>query len=470
MSSFPFHIKEHVVPCQHIREWARATANSQEDVLHLHVKQYIPKDNPSPQPGDVTILGAHANGFPKELYEALWQDLHAKSKSPSQDNSGGSGGGLGVGVGGEGEGKGFRIRSIWIADISNQGYSGELNEAKLGNDPFWHDLARDLLHLTNVFRAEMPRPLVGLGHSFGANILTQLSLLHPRLLTTLVLLDPTIVVFDPARHSGPGVSPAQASTFRREVWPSRQDAVESFKRSPFYQSWDPRVLDAWNKHALRDLPTLLFPEPPTSTSPSTIPGVTLRTTKHQEVLTFFRPLYPYIITHPPTASSPETTYSVSRSGAPDYDPSFSSQPLGPGAFDFYRSEGHNVLKYLPHVRPSVLFVHGATSDLSLPHLRAGRVSTCGTGPGGSGGAAAGRVSEVVVEGRGHLFPMEVPAETAAYAARWIGGEMARWRDEQREYEAWTRLPMREKMTMSQEFVDKVGRGKPRRNKADKSKL
>lgn len=31
----------------------------------MAVKQYIPLDNPNPQPGDVTILGAHANGFPK---------------------------------------------------------------------------------------------------------------------------------------------------------------------------------------------------------------------------------------------------------------------------------------------------------------------------------------------------------------------------------------------------------------------
>lgn len=63
MSSF--HIIEHQIPCQHIREYARATSGSQETVLHLAVKQYVPKDNPNPRPGDVTIIGAHANGFPK---------------------------------------------------------------------------------------------------------------------------------------------------------------------------------------------------------------------------------------------------------------------------------------------------------------------------------------------------------------------------------------------------------------------
>jgi hypothetical protein len=64
-SSTVFQIKEHTLECQHIREYARATAKAQEDVLYLAIKQYIPLDNPQPQDGDVTIIGAHANGFPK---------------------------------------------------------------------------------------------------------------------------------------------------------------------------------------------------------------------------------------------------------------------------------------------------------------------------------------------------------------------------------------------------------------------
>lgn len=63
--SSPFRIVEHVIPSQHIREYPGATANEQEEPLQLAVKQYIPLDNPKPQPGDVTILAAHANGFPK---------------------------------------------------------------------------------------------------------------------------------------------------------------------------------------------------------------------------------------------------------------------------------------------------------------------------------------------------------------------------------------------------------------------
>lgn len=63
--AFPFHIQEHTLDAAHMREFPCATANSQEDILSLHVKQYTPIDNPHPQKGDITIIGAHANGFPK---------------------------------------------------------------------------------------------------------------------------------------------------------------------------------------------------------------------------------------------------------------------------------------------------------------------------------------------------------------------------------------------------------------------
>lgn len=65
----PFHIKEHVISAAHVREYTHATAVSQEDELKVHVKQYTPKDNPDPQQGDITVIGAHANGFPKVGHE-----------------------------------------------------------------------------------------------------------------------------------------------------------------------------------------------------------------------------------------------------------------------------------------------------------------------------------------------------------------------------------------------------------------
>lgn len=111
MSTQNFRIDEHTINASHIRGFPRATSTNQEEVLKLAVKQYTPLNNPSPKEGDITIIAAHANGFPKELYEPLWDDLLARSRQ-----------------------YGFGIRGIWIADVVHQGWSSVINEDKLGND------------------------------------------------------------------------------------------------------------------------------------------------------------------------------------------------------------------------------------------------------------------------------------------------------------------------------------------------
>ena len=168
MSGF-FKVKEHITPAQYIREYPGATFENQEDELRLHVKQYIPQDSQE-SPSAVTVIGAHANAFPKELYEPMWEDLCRLLQSRGQP-----------------------VRSVWMADVTHQGASGNLNAGQLGNDPSWNDHARDLLLMINQFRDKLPRPLVGIGHSMGAVTLVNLSLLHPRLLSALILIDPVIL-------------------------------------------------------------------------------------------------------------------------------------------------------------------------------------------------------------------------------------------------------------------------------------
>lgn len=60
-----FKVQEHVISSQYVREYPGATAENQEDELRLHVKQYIPRDGTEVDSGAITIIGAHANGFPK---------------------------------------------------------------------------------------------------------------------------------------------------------------------------------------------------------------------------------------------------------------------------------------------------------------------------------------------------------------------------------------------------------------------
>lgn len=145
MSSSKFAVKTHIFPGQHLREWAGATRHREEDTQYLEAKQYIPLSEQTLQDGPlITILCAGALGFPKETYEPFWDDLLEVC------------GRSGVG-----------IRSIWIADASNCGASGVLNECSQGDDPSWFDYSRDLLQMINVFRDDFTLPIIGIGHSIG---------------------------------------------------------------------------------------------------------------------------------------------------------------------------------------------------------------------------------------------------------------------------------------------------------------
>ncbi|EDU40384.1 conserved hypothetical protein [Pyrenophora tritici-repentis Pt-1C-BFP] len=432
MSSNLFRIDEHKIEASHIRSFSRATATQQEEVLHLAVKQYTPLNNTSPKPGDITIIAAHANAFPKELYEPLWDELLQKCKQ-----------------------YGFGIRGIWIADVAHQGWSGVLNEDKLGNDPAWLDHSRDLLNMVNIFRAQMPRPIVGVGHSMGGCQLANLALLHPRLFETLVLVDPVIQ----GRVSLKGnVGPAAASSRRRECWPSREDAKQSFLKSKFYQAWDTRVLDRWVQHGLRDVPTKLFPD-------AKKPEVTLTTTKHQEVLTFLRPNFAArpgdkeMSSAEATLSNPKLNRRTHADLTPDVEPQT----------PFYRGEATLVFSQLPAIRPSVFYVFGQLSSLTNDAIIEEKLSLTGSGVNGSGGRAEGRVDCVTVQGAGHLIPMEKVVETAEHAGKWIGKEMKRYRDwERKTEEEWDGKQGPARAMLPDRFVEELNAFlQPREKKTSK---
>lgn len=450
-SSSPFHIKTHTLPAQHIREYPHATANSQEDVLHLSFKQYIPKSNPHPQLGDITILATHANGFVKELYEPLWEDLlDVLSHS------------------------GLRIRSIWIADVAWQGQSAILNKDNLGYDrtffislplfpsstfsnklsgggcvASWLDHARDLLHAVNHFRAEFPRPIIGIGHSFGANVLINLSLMHPRLFTSLVALDPVVSRY---KGKGPrwGLLPMKSSAYRRDLWPSLPDAISSFSKNPFYKTWDPRVLERFYRHGLRETPTSLYPEQKDAGK------IALTTTRHMEVVTYYRP---QAQSFDPKTGKRIISDQIDRSKLPDADPNLSSFT----DFAFYRPEGGpQTADRLPNLRPGVLYIFGETSNVNPPDIRQEKLDLTGVGVGGSGGEKAGRVKLVTLDGYGHLVPLEATRQCAELAGDWIQREIEGvWRKEEDEFKAWRDgNTLREKQTLGKEYAIWLGGGGP----------
>ncbi|KAJ5322670.1 hypothetical protein N7452_010959 [Penicillium brevicompactum] len=421
---FPFQISEHVIDGQYIREYPRATAAA-DSPLKLCIKQYTPIDNPNPQPGDVTIVATHGTGFPKELYEPLWEELLARSK---QD--------------------GVRIRGIWMADAANQGASGILNEDNLGNDPSWHDHSRDVVHMINHFRDQMPRPIIGVGHSLGAVQLLFASLFHPRLFTSLALIEPHMTD-NPLAGDGPLF--VAMSTAKRDVWPSREAAAEKSRK--VLKAWDPRVFELWKKHGYRELPTALHPQTPKDGSSP----VTLTTTKQQETIMYTRPnvnRHVHLgVPHDQAHTDPD---SIKASTA--HDPLVAPDVLGPLLPDqkSYRPEPILAYKLVPHIRPSVLYISASHSPLGKGGQHAEAAKQTGTGFGGSGGMDCGRVKLVTIPKAGHTLPQEKVVDTAQVLGPWIKQELQRWRqDEERIYGGWRDRPISEKSNFPDEWREVI---------------
>ncbi|KAK5168395.1 uncharacterized protein LTR77_006965 [Saxophila tyrrhenica] len=429
-----FRIEELTVPTQHSRERPATldrASGSRDDEVRMHVKRYIPNSNkPSGKLetgfGDVTIIGAQANGFPKECYEPFWEDLCEQLRE---------------------RGKG--VRGIWVADMVGQGRSGVLKEALLGPDQSWWDHGRDLLFLINQFQRELPHPIVGVGHSVGASHLwtrakdvtrAHLSLLHPRLLHSLVFIDP-IMQPDVKIHT----ALARLSTNRRDIWPSRKAAAEAFRGSKFYQKWDPRVLEKWIEFGLRDLPTEQYPLPPGAHKDE--PPVTLTTTVAQEVYFYLRAYYRDRRLLQDDEELPE-----------NLDPPFDMP------------EGRQLYERLPEIKPSVQFVFGSKSEASPPESRQDKMQKTGVGFGGSGGAQKGRVKEAVLD-CGHLVGMEKPKECAEVTAGFLKEELERWEArEKRRDEAVAGLSRKERVGINALWREKLGVEEPGKGKKKETKL
>jgi pimeloyl-ACP methyl ester carboxylesterase len=265
----------------------------------------------------------------------------------------------------------------------------------------------------------MKRPFVGIGHSMGGNHLTNLALMHPRFFESLILVDP-VIARSVARHGS--ITPAALSAVRRDRWPSKKAALQSFKKNKFYQVWDPRVLDLWVEYGLRELPTKLYPTVPPAVEPYNPEAVdvTLTTTKHQEVFTFLRAQHNSL-----RASldgfTEEEKKELKKLTHPDLDSTWDASA------EIYRPEPIITFDNLPFLRPSVLYLFGKESALSAEPSRKEKMAATGTGLGGSGGAKAGRVKEIVMKDTGHLIPMEKVTETAEHCATWIASELARFK-------------------------------------------
>ncbi|HUS24026.1 MAG TPA: alpha/beta hydrolase, partial [Candidatus Binatia bacterium] len=101
------------------------------------------------------------------------------------------------------------------------------------------------------------RPLIGMGHSFGAALTLKVAAANPGLFQSVVLLDP--IVFEPALWLGLRTMAAlhvhpmmRAARGRRRRWPSRQAALDHLRGRGIYQGWPEESLEDFVDHATRD--------------------------------------------------------------------------------------------------------------------------------------------------------------------------------------------------------------------------
>lgn len=101
------------------------------------------------------------------------------------------------------------------------------------------------------------RPLVGMGHSFGAALTLKIAADEPGLFRALVLLDPIVfptpVWLAMRALAALGVHPmTKAALRRRREWPSRQDALDRLRGRGIYKGWTEEALACFVDYATRD--------------------------------------------------------------------------------------------------------------------------------------------------------------------------------------------------------------------------
>jgi len=265
------------------------------------------------------------------------------------------------------------------------------------------------------------------------------SFLHPRLFSSLSLIEPVIA---PDIITGKGPLLSIISLKRRDTWESKEAAMKAARKS--YKRWDSRVLDRWMMHGYRDLPE---DSKKSDVSGTEAGRVTLKSSKHQEVLQYIRP-------------NPSGHKALGESDAgPAHDPLFYADIIGtPEITDtFYRYEPILAWKILEHVRPPVLYVMGHRGEILSPERRAEMVERTGRGIGGSGGVKAGRVEEKVIKGS-HQLPLEQVTETAGAVGPWIGRSVEQWKtDEVRIAEGWERQSLNDRLQGMSGWIPKLAK-------------
>jgi pimeloyl-ACP methyl ester carboxylesterase len=223
-------------------------------------------------------------------------------------------------------------------------------------------------------------------------------MMHPRLFQALAFLEPMIQLENPTGSSGPMV--ARSASKKPDLWSSRQAAEVALRKGTFLRSWSKGAVDNYLRYGLRDTPTAVYP------LSSHVPkgSVTLTTSKAQEAWTFLRMAGSLEKKNRPILTDQYISHDVTNNAGDDH--------LNNANWLMNCAAPCMAFELLPHIRPPVLYIFGSRSHINNADRQNDKIQRTGTGLGGSGGAASGRVRAQTVIGASHMMPMERHLATA----------------------------------------------------------
>ena len=117
----------------------------------------------------------------------------------------------------------------------------------------WNEFADDLARFIESLHLDAP---LCVGHSMGGTIIVLAEGRHPGLIDRAVLIDPIIMADEYYSDSFTvETDPLAARTLkRREVWDSRDEMIEKYRRKPPFETWRPEQLETYVVHGTETLP------------------------------------------------------------------------------------------------------------------------------------------------------------------------------------------------------------------------
>lgn len=229
----------------------------------------------------LTLIMLHSTSFHKETWEPTIQHIFQSLPVPSS----GSGG------------RATKVKCAWAIECPNHGQSAVLNDAALQNPQYFHKFGCEK-YAEAVHRFMISGPglspsidfksqrLVGIGHSLGGVAIVILQDLQPAFpFISLILVEPLLSPQGPEPLKPLQARLVQSAYERRDVWPSREDAMKYLSANKHIALWDLRVLALYVRYGLRSHPGVQHKVAPYS-------GVCLACSREEEVTMYRDPTGP----------------------------------------------------------------------------------------------------------------------------------------------------------------------------------